>query len=260
MFDTLPIDIEDEKDMKPGDLVFISGVYNDGVKLKNSPHNMKHIEVWLGQGQKVIGSRWQRGTVSIFDTYKFESKTYHNMVYHFKSIDTWLKGYCQSICSEHPWKLKRPVVFSEKSIFASNLKSGAKLSKKNSTNKSTQNQTTSKNKNQTSKKKKKPSNQKRPQTAHGDVVTQTMKIKKPMESCTLEGGYSRQQSQSERDDEFMTEFDEMEGAEDCINDGMGQEFEQSQMLQEDSDDEDEDDESPTDDEFDFDLGQNLKIF
>merc|ERR1712117_138719 len=87
---------------------------------------MKHVEIWLGKGQKTIGSRWQRGTVSIFDSYRFESKTYHNMEYHFKSIDTWLKGFCRSVCPDHPWRLKRPIEITEKSIFSSGNKKKSK--------------------------------------------------------------------------------------------------------------------------------------
>ena len=43
--------------------------------------------------------------VEIHDSYKFVSKSYHSMKFHFRSIDTWLAGECQrlvlysSICS-----------------------------------------------------------------------------------------------------------------------------------------------------------------
>ena len=33
--------------------------------------------------------------VQIHDSYRFVSKSYHSMKYHFKSIDTWLNGVCR---------------------------------------------------------------------------------------------------------------------------------------------------------------------
>ena len=56
---------------------------------------MTHVEVWYGDGPKTIGSRWHRGHVQIFDSYRFEAKSYHSERYHFKSIDTWLMGICR---------------------------------------------------------------------------------------------------------------------------------------------------------------------
>ncbi|XP_030843027.1 probable beta-tubulin polyglutamylase [Strongylocentrotus purpuratus] len=100
-YDILPITITEEE-MKPGDLVFISGTYFNK-KSKKQKHDMVHVEVWLGDGPKTIGARWQKGKVQVFDSYRFVSKSYHNMVYHFKSIDTWLQGICRSYCDEHPW-------------------------------------------------------------------------------------------------------------------------------------------------------------
>ena len=52
--------IECEEDMKPGDLVFISGTYFNS-KSKQHPHDMVHVEIWLGDGVKTIGARWHRG-------------------------------------------------------------------------------------------------------------------------------------------------------------------------------------------------------
>ncbi|XP_048581079.1 uncharacterized protein LOC5512073 isoform X2 [Nematostella vectensis] len=119
MFDTLPNDIENEEDMKPGDLVFITATYyvNNGKKWKKQRHDMVHVEVWLGDGEKTIGARWQKGVVQVFDSYKFVSKSYHSMKYHFKSIDTWLMGICKSYCSEHSWR-KSQYNPGRKSIFA----------------------------------------------------------------------------------------------------------------------------------------------
>ncbi|XP_072040892.1 LOW QUALITY PROTEIN: uncharacterized protein [Amphiura filiformis] len=101
-YDTLPITIDDEKDMTPGDLVFISGIYHSK-KSKKQKHNMVHVEIWAGEGAKTIGARWQKGKVQVFDSYRFEAKSYHSMQYHFKSIDTWLQGICKSYCPEHRW-------------------------------------------------------------------------------------------------------------------------------------------------------------
>ena len=66
---------------------------------------MVHVEIWTGgeTGEQSIGARWQRGQVQYFDSYKFNSTSYHTMKYHFKSIDTWLEGICKSHCAEHVW-------------------------------------------------------------------------------------------------------------------------------------------------------------
>ena len=53
---------------------------------------MVHVEIYTGEGEKTIGARWQKGVVQEFESYKFESKSYYDMKYHFKSIDTWLDG------------------------------------------------------------------------------------------------------------------------------------------------------------------------
>ncbi|XP_022786949.1 uncharacterized protein LOC111327109 isoform X2 [Stylophora pistillata] len=116
MYDTLPLDAEKTDDLKPGDLVFVSGIYHN-TKSKKQRHNMVHVEVWAGDGEKTIGARWQKGKVQYHDSYKFNAKSYHSMQYHFKSIDTWLMGICQSHCPEHSWKRSqyRP---GKRSIFA----------------------------------------------------------------------------------------------------------------------------------------------
>lgn len=90
--------------MKPGDLVFISGTYCN-TKLKAQKHDMVHVEVFTGgeTGEQSIGARWQRGVVQYFDSYKFDSKAYHSMVYHYKSIEPWLDGICKSHCDVHKW-------------------------------------------------------------------------------------------------------------------------------------------------------------
>jgi len=116
MFDTLPLDVQSTEDMQPGDLVFVSGIYHNP-KSKKQRHNMVHVEVWAGDGEKTIGARWQRGKIQFHDSYKFNAKSYHSMQYHFKSIDTWLKGICKSHCSEHSWKRSKYQP-GKKSIFA----------------------------------------------------------------------------------------------------------------------------------------------
>ena len=63
--------------------------------VKKQAHNMTHVEIWLGDGPKTIGARWNKGHVQVFDSYAFEAKSYHSPTYHFKSIDTWLMGICR---------------------------------------------------------------------------------------------------------------------------------------------------------------------
>ncbi|XP_060575183.1 probable beta-tubulin polyglutamylase isoform X1 [Ruditapes philippinarum] len=116
MFDTLPIVVKSEKDMKPGDLVFISATYYNP-KSKKQRHNMTHVEIWAGDGCKTIGARWNNGKVQVWDSYKFTAKSYHSETYHFRSIDTWLKGLCTSHCHQHTWRRSKYSP-TKKSIFA----------------------------------------------------------------------------------------------------------------------------------------------
>ncbi|XP_069466185.1 inactive polyglycylase TTLL10 [Ambystoma mexicanum] len=101
-YDTLPVSLSSEEEMKPGDLVFISGTYFNPQR-KKQIHDMVHVEIWLGQGQRTLGARWQMGAVQIFDSYRFVSTSYGDMKYHFKSLETWLQGTCVSHCPEHRW-------------------------------------------------------------------------------------------------------------------------------------------------------------
>ena len=78
---------------------------------------MVHVEIWLGDKNKTLGARWQKGVVEIHDSYRYVSKSYHSMEYHFRSIDTWLNGICKSYCAEHPWKRKQRILPGKKSIF-----------------------------------------------------------------------------------------------------------------------------------------------
>ncbi|XP_052284509.1 uncharacterized protein LOC127880994 isoform X1 [Dreissena polymorpha] len=116
MYDTLPITVACERDMKPGDLVFISATYYNP-KSKKQRHNMTHVEIWAGEGNKTIGARWNNGKVALWDSYKFTAKSYHSETYHFKSLDTWLRGICKSFCPDHRWK-RRKYNPKKKSIFA----------------------------------------------------------------------------------------------------------------------------------------------
>jgi hypothetical protein len=101
-YDVLPEEIT-FKEMKPGDLIFYSGIFYPYKNMKPQIHDMTHVEIYLGEDEKTIGSRDSDGTVDIFDTFQFMSNKYYNIKYHFKSIDTWLKGIHKSFCPEHKW-------------------------------------------------------------------------------------------------------------------------------------------------------------
>jgi len=62
--------------------------------MKQQPHNLVHVEIFLGgkSGEETIAAREKNGVVSINESYKFESRNYYDIKYHFKSIDNWLKG------------------------------------------------------------------------------------------------------------------------------------------------------------------------
>ncbi|KAM6434375.1 uncharacterized protein PHA67_000284 [Liasis olivaceus] len=92
-YDTLPITVPSEDHLKPGDLIFTSGVYFDPQR-KRQPHDIVHVEIWLGEGERSLGARWKRGRLQAFDSYKFISSSYGDVKYHFKSIETWLRGIC----------------------------------------------------------------------------------------------------------------------------------------------------------------------
>ncbi|XP_063173563.1 uncharacterized protein LOC134507070 [Candoia aspera] len=92
-YDTLPITLPSEDHLKPGDLIFISGVYFDPQR-KRQPHDIVHVEIWLGEGERSLGARLKHGRVQVFDSYKFVSSSYGDLKYHFKSIKTWLRGIC----------------------------------------------------------------------------------------------------------------------------------------------------------------------
>lgn len=117
-FDMLPAAIPFEQ-MQPGDLIFYSATFYDN-KMKKQIHNMVHIEIFIGgeTGEQTIGSRWQEGRVQQFDSYKFISKRYYDVVHHYKSLDSWLSGICTSHCPEHSWRDdRREVWLPRNSIF-----------------------------------------------------------------------------------------------------------------------------------------------
>ena len=65
--------------MKPGDLVFISATYYNPkgtysvhvivrfkfnsycFSAKKQRHDIVHVEIWVGDGEKTLGARWQKG-------------------------------------------------------------------------------------------------------------------------------------------------------------------------------------------------------
>ena len=95
---TLP-DPTEFKDLKPGDLIFYEGTYypRENKKPPKQSLNLVHVEMFVGgkTGRGTIGSRWQKVGVEEHDDYEFESKTYHSVKHHFRSIDRWLNGECK---------------------------------------------------------------------------------------------------------------------------------------------------------------------
>ena len=73
---------------------------------------MVHVEIFYGgeTGEATLGARYQKGVVQIFPSYQFPSKLWTLKEYYFCSIDTWLEGHCQSVCSEHPWIISTPAL------------------------------------------------------------------------------------------------------------------------------------------------------
>lgn len=100
-YDILPEEIPFEQ-MQPGDLIFYTSK-KEAQKKRPRIHNLTHVEIFLGEGEKSLGSRNKKSTVKIFDSYKFNGEKYGHIEYHFKSIDTWLKGIHKSFCPVHKW-------------------------------------------------------------------------------------------------------------------------------------------------------------
>ena len=59
-----------------------------------------HVEIFLGgeTGEQTVGARERYGVVEIHDSYKFVSDNYYDINYHFRSIDTWLRGIHKYFC------------------------------------------------------------------------------------------------------------------------------------------------------------------
>ena len=106
-YDILPDEIPFEQ-MQPGDLIFFSAKYYPDIAPKQQKHHITHVEIYLGEGEKTIGSREKHGYVDTFDSFQFLSDKYYNIKYHFKSIDTWLKGIHKSFCPLHKWHEEKP--------------------------------------------------------------------------------------------------------------------------------------------------------
>ncbi len=89
---------------------------------KLQKHNNVHVEIFLGgeTGEETIGARFTTGKVSIFPSYKFVSSKWSLVNYHFRSLDTWLEGKCDSCCPDHPWQTGALMPSGSKSIFYSN--------------------------------------------------------------------------------------------------------------------------------------------
>lgn len=108
------------EEMRPGDLIFYSATYYDTKKRKQL-HDMVHVEVFMGgeTGESTIGARWFKGAVRVFDSYKFVSTNYYDIKFHYKSLDLWLRGICESQCSLHCWREDRKYQWlTHNSIFA----------------------------------------------------------------------------------------------------------------------------------------------
>lgn len=123
--DTLPIALSGPSEMKPGDLIFWSGKYNNP-KRKAFAHDMVHVEVFLGgaTGEATIGSRCGdvypfKGVVAFdsYRTYASNNTSSHSHQLHFRSIDTWLDGQCVSHCKSCSWVTKFEAAFRPRSVF-----------------------------------------------------------------------------------------------------------------------------------------------
>ena len=87
----------EEKDLKPGDLIFYEATYHDE-KRKRQHFDITHIEIFLGDDpskpKKTIGSRWKQ-VVSLHDTYElgtdeFPSQLWKVKKFHFFSLEEWI--------------------------------------------------------------------------------------------------------------------------------------------------------------------------
>jgi len=49
-----------------------------------------------------VASRKAKGVVTVYDDFRYKSKSYYNIRRHFRSLDSWLDGICESHCDMHP--------------------------------------------------------------------------------------------------------------------------------------------------------------
>lgn len=104
-FDLLPEAIS-FSELEVGDLIFYEAIYYKEKNWKSQPHNLVHVEIYLGGSntpERTIAARDRFGVVEYNDTYQFTSENYYDIKYYFRSINTWLRGIHKSFCSEHKW-------------------------------------------------------------------------------------------------------------------------------------------------------------
>jgi hypothetical protein len=104
-FDILPDNI-DFTQMEEGDLIFYEATFYKHKNWKLQPHDLVHVEIFLGgkdTPERTIAARDRFGVVEYNDTYQFTSENYYDIKYHFKSINTWLRGVHTSFCKDHKW-------------------------------------------------------------------------------------------------------------------------------------------------------------
>eukprot|EP00697_Spironema_sp_BW2_P010568 gnl/Spiro4/25891_TR12895_c0_g1_i1.p1 gnl/Spiro4/25891_TR12895_c0_g1~~gnl/Spiro4/25891_TR12895_c0_g1_i1.p1 ORF type:complete len:305 (-),score=60.98 gnl/Spiro4/25891_TR12895_c0_g1_i1:115-1029(-) len=105
-FDTLPVRYSSHTELKPGDLIFYTATFYEHITLKPQKHGLVHVEIFLGgeSGESTVASRSARGTVQVYDSFRFVSQNYHSVQHYFCSLDPWLRGECTSHCALHPWR------------------------------------------------------------------------------------------------------------------------------------------------------------
>jgi hypothetical protein len=114
MYDSLQEHSIQQREMRPGDLIFYASSFVDQEKAPKR-HGMVHIEIYLGPDEQSIGSRsagWsyeepsmsrepgkrsgtKRSGVGIYKTFKCVSKKWRRPTHKFCSIEPWLEGTCK---------------------------------------------------------------------------------------------------------------------------------------------------------------------
>ena len=100
LFATLPRKL-DFSEVKPGDLLFVEGVYFKGRK-QQQKGNIVHVEMYLGEDlgtgpESTLASRDHWGCVSVQDSFKYVSPWYEIKALHWRSLDEWLEGRCEPV-------------------------------------------------------------------------------------------------------------------------------------------------------------------